>query len=295
MKIAVFLAPGFEEIEALTVVDYLRRAEQNVTTVSVPEDGSSVTDIVVKGSHAIPVVADILLKDYIALLDGKEPDAVYFPGGMPGAKNLSDNQFLFQLITKMARKGKLVAAVCASPAVVLAPTGILAEKKWKMPALRPAIVSCRLGHCLFRPALVDEQEDRHHDDGHGQCDHERIDELDQTVEEDLLSGDRLAYREEHGHALAYEEGPEHVHYGTCGDACDGRLLVGSLGVQRVHVCRKESGGGDTHEQGCGLGDDIFWHKVTVDDDQHHHHHGDRTIDVDGIDVFVHSSPLSLDN
>jgi 4-methyl-5(b-hydroxyethyl)-thiazole monophosphate biosynthesis len=130
MKIAVFLAPGFEEIEALTVVDYLRRAEQNVTTVSVPEDGSSVTDIVVKGSHAIPVVADILLKDYIALLDGKEPDAVYFPGGMPGAKNLSDNQFLFQLITKMARKGKLVAAVCASPAVVLAPTGILAEKKW---------------------------------------------------------------------------------------------------------------------------------------------------------------------
>ena len=130
MNVAVFLAQGFEEIEALTVVDYLRRAEQKVTMVSVPEDGCPSHDIVVKGSHGIPVVADIMLKDYIALLDGAEPDAIYCPGGMPGAKNLSDNQFLFQLITKMTRKGKLIAAICAAPAVVLAPTGILADRKW---------------------------------------------------------------------------------------------------------------------------------------------------------------------
>ena len=58
------------------------------------------------------------------------PDAVYFPGGMPGASNLAANQFLFNLIIKMERKGKLVAAICAAPAVVLAPTGILSNRRW---------------------------------------------------------------------------------------------------------------------------------------------------------------------
>ena len=130
MNISVFLAPGFEEIEALTVVDYLRRAGQNVTTVSVPEDGCVDEQIVVKGSHGIPVTADILLKDYIKKLDGELTDAIYFPGGMPGAKNLADNQFLFTFTIRMARGGKVVAAICAAPAVVLAPTGILANRKW---------------------------------------------------------------------------------------------------------------------------------------------------------------------
>jgi len=130
MNIAVFLAEGFEEIEALTVVDYLRRAGQNVVTVSVPNDGCPVINSVVKGSHNIDVVADILLRDYISELKGELPDAVFCPGGMPGSKNLSDNQFLFQLITKMERKGRLVAAICAAPAVVLAHTGILANRKW---------------------------------------------------------------------------------------------------------------------------------------------------------------------
>lgn len=130
MKIAVFLAPGFEEVEALTVVDYLRRANQDVTLVSVPEDGSNVVSTIVKGGHNVSVVADILLRDYISQLAGTEPDAIYFPGGSMGAKNLAANQFLFQLATKMARKGKIVAAICASPAVVLAPTGILQDRKW---------------------------------------------------------------------------------------------------------------------------------------------------------------------
>ena len=131
MTAAVFLAPGFEEVEALTVVDYLRRAGQTVVTVSVPEDGCPVESIIVEGSHKIPVVADVLLRDFIARVEKNgEPDLVYFPGGMPGAKNLSDNQYLFQLVIKMERKGKLVAAICAAPAVVLAPAGILSNRKW---------------------------------------------------------------------------------------------------------------------------------------------------------------------
>ncbi len=129
-KVAVFLAPGFEEIEALTIVDYLRRANVSVTTVAVPEDGATDYDEKVTGSHMIPVIADTTLNKFIDEMDGKEPDAVYFPGGMPGATNLAANQYLFQLITKMDRKGKLVTAMCASPAVVLARTGILSSRKW---------------------------------------------------------------------------------------------------------------------------------------------------------------------
>ncbi len=130
MNVAVFLAPGFEEIEAFTVVDYLRRAGQNVVTVSVPEDGCPEEDIVVKGSHGITVIADLRLKDFIKISEKSAPDAIYFPGGMPGAKNLSDNQYLFNLTIKMARGGKIVAAMCASPAVVLAHTGILTNRRW---------------------------------------------------------------------------------------------------------------------------------------------------------------------
>lgn len=128
--VTVFLAPGFEEIEAFTVVDYLRRANVKVTVVSVPEDGCLKNPIVVVGSHELTLIADCTLKDFIERMDKSLPDAVYFPGGMPGASNLAANQYLFQLITKMDRGGKLVAAMCASPAVVLARTGILANRKW---------------------------------------------------------------------------------------------------------------------------------------------------------------------
>ena len=129
-QVAVFLAPGFEEIEALTVVDYLRRANVDVTTVSVPTDGAESFSEKVRGSHNITVIADMHLKDFIEKMNGGEPDAIYFPGGMPGATNLAANQYLFQLATKMDRKGKLVTAICASPAVVLAKMGLLANRKW---------------------------------------------------------------------------------------------------------------------------------------------------------------------
>lgn len=129
-QLAVFLAPGFEEIEALTVVDYLRRAGVSVTTVSVPTDGAETQSEKVTGSHNITVISDMTLKSFIEKMNGSEPDAIYFPGGMPGATNLAANQYLFQLATKMDRKGKLVSAICASPAVVLSQTGILANRKW---------------------------------------------------------------------------------------------------------------------------------------------------------------------
>ena len=129
-KIAVFLAPGFEEIEALSVVDYLRRAGQDVITVSVPAADSDELTSIVEGSHGVKVFADQILRDFIEDNDGCLPDAVYFPGGMPGASNLAANEDLTALIGDMCEVGKLVGAMCAAPAVVLAKTGVLAGKKW---------------------------------------------------------------------------------------------------------------------------------------------------------------------
>lgn len=128
MNVFVYLAPGFEEIEAITVIDYLRRAKVNVTTVSVPEKDSDEISSIVTGSHGIPVITDMVLHDCKNLEN--LPDAVYFPGGMPGAENLASNNFLFTLITKMEEENKIIAAMCAAPAVVLAKTGVLSNRKW---------------------------------------------------------------------------------------------------------------------------------------------------------------------
>ena len=126
-KVAVLLARGFEEIEALTVVDYLRRAEVDVTTVAVPERGSVESSALVVGSHAIPVVADMQLNAYLySLKDGQLPDAVYAPGGMPGAANIAFCESAVNFITDCAASNKIVAAICAAPVVVLAKTGLLA-------------------------------------------------------------------------------------------------------------------------------------------------------------------------
>lgn len=129
-KIAVFLAPGFEEIEALTPVDYLRRAGLEVATVAVNSKEFADADQIVVGSHGIPVFADMLLKDFISASKAELPDAIFFPGGMPGATNLAANEFLIELVQKMEKAGKIVSAVCASPAVVLSKTGILSGRKW---------------------------------------------------------------------------------------------------------------------------------------------------------------------
>lgn len=115
----VFLADGFEEIEALTVVDYLRRAGVEVQTVSVHDRD------VVKGAHAISVVADVLLS-------GLDQEAVYdamvLPGGLPGAHHLRDDERVIELIQAQAGAGRLVAAICAAP-IVLEKAGLTQGKE----------------------------------------------------------------------------------------------------------------------------------------------------------------------
>ncbi len=126
----VFLADGFEEIEALTPVDYLRRSHQvEVTTVAVPSPTMN-DPYIVMGSHKIPVIADMNFEEFKANFLDELPDLIFFPGGMNGSANLAANNELAAYIKKCFAAGKIVSAICAAPAVVLAKTGILKGRRW---------------------------------------------------------------------------------------------------------------------------------------------------------------------
>ena len=115
--IAVLLADGFEELEALSPVDILRRKGLDVKTVGI---GSKT----VMGSHGIPVVAD-LTEDEVKL---SEVEAVIFPGGMPGSLNLDASDFSNKIIAEVQKKGGRIAAICAAP-LVLGRRGLLNGKR----------------------------------------------------------------------------------------------------------------------------------------------------------------------
>ena len=137
----IFLADGFEEIEALAPVDILRRGGIGVTTVAInecEEDDGDIYCRVVTGSHGIPVAADISLIQFLEeqseLSDGEvtPEDVMIFPGGMPGAKNLASCTALMDMLVQHGRLGGTIAAICASPAIVLAgklPDEVIAGRK----------------------------------------------------------------------------------------------------------------------------------------------------------------------
>lgn len=104
----LFLANGFEEVEALTPLDLLRRAGVDVTTVAV---GGGDT---VVGSHDIPVVADLPE----AMFRDSRPDAVILPGGMPGTTNLAASRTVASALRAAANGGGVLAAICAAPSVL---------------------------------------------------------------------------------------------------------------------------------------------------------------------------------
>ena len=114
----IFLADGFEEIEALAVVDLLRRAGMSATTVSINETPEAT------GAHGIPVIADTTI-DCISC----DYDWLILPGGLPGAPNLAACEKLTDMLVEHNNAGKHIAAICASPAMVLAPLGILEGKE----------------------------------------------------------------------------------------------------------------------------------------------------------------------
>lgn len=118
-KIAIFLAPGFEEIEALTVVDLCRRVGIEVTMAAVVDNKTEETgadekaDVMVTGSHGIAVKADAVLE----AVDFDSLDMIVLPGGMPGTKNLEACETLMTQLDGFYKSGKSIAAICAAPSI----------------------------------------------------------------------------------------------------------------------------------------------------------------------------------
>jgi 4-methyl-5(b-hydroxyethyl)-thiazole monophosphate biosynthesis len=117
MKVRMFFATGYEEVEALTVVDLLRRAGADCLMVSA-EDSDSVT-----GAHGISVAMDEKISEI-----ADDADMLVLPGGIPGVPNLMANSQVKDKIVNQYEKGKLVAAICAAP-TALGAFGILKDKK----------------------------------------------------------------------------------------------------------------------------------------------------------------------
>lgn len=120
MKIAAMMANGFEEVEALAVIDILRRESIEIDMVSVADT----EDNLVEGAHKISVKADKKLTD----IDINDYDAIFLPGGMPGTINLENCNELAQAIKDFDENGKMLVAICAAPKV-FGGLGILEGKK----------------------------------------------------------------------------------------------------------------------------------------------------------------------
>ena len=114
IKVAVILADGMEELEALTPVDVLRRGGASVDTISIK-------DKIVTSSHSVGVVADKLIGE----IDLDLYAAIVLPGGMPGALNISNNDIVVGAVKRALKTDKLVCAICASPVVILATHDLL--------------------------------------------------------------------------------------------------------------------------------------------------------------------------
>ncbi len=118
MKVLVPLAEGFEEIEAITIIDVLRRAKIHVTTVHISQNP-------VRGSHDIEVFADKSMDD----ISSADFGAIVLPGGMPGSKNLKENGKIISAIRDIYGKGGYATAICAAP-IALNEAGVLKGKKF---------------------------------------------------------------------------------------------------------------------------------------------------------------------
>ncbi len=114
-KVFMFLADGFEDVEALIPLDVLRRGGVDVKTVSINND------YFVTSAHEVIIKADCIFDE----INFNAADLLMLPGGMPGASNLYAHKELCQVLLKQNEQGKKISAICAAPAVVLSQLGIL--------------------------------------------------------------------------------------------------------------------------------------------------------------------------
>ena len=137
-QVLVPVADGSEEIEAVTIIDVLRRAGAEVTV-------ASVNDLQITASRGVRLVADCLINECL----DRQYDLVVLPGGMPGAEHLRDNQDLKTILLRHSNAGLLFGAICAAPAVVLQNHGLLHHRK----------ATCHPGHVktLQDPSAANER------------------------------------------------------------------------------------------------------------------------------------------
>ncbi len=139
----ISLADGVEDIECVTLIDVLRRAEVEVVVASI-EGRRMIT--CARGTR---LTADTMLVDVLA----QDFDLIVLPGGMPGAQRLAEHEPLAEKVREQAKAGKLFAAICAAPAVALQQYGVLKQRRM---TCYPAF-SDRLSGCTFvdQPVVVD--------------------------------------------------------------------------------------------------------------------------------------------
>ncbi len=123
VNVLVPIADGIEEIEAVTIIDVLRRAGAEVVV-------ASVGDLTVTASRGVKLTADTTIEPCA----GQTFSCIALPGGMPGAEHLRDSGVLIELLKKQKERGGLYAAICASPAVVLLHHGLLSGAATCYPA-----------------------------------------------------------------------------------------------------------------------------------------------------------------
>jgi 4-methyl-5(b-hydroxyethyl)-thiazole monophosphate biosynthesis len=116
-RILVYLAPGFEEIEAVTIIDLLRRADIDVTVAGLEQN-------TVTGSHGITVKCDAFYQD----INPDDFDYLILPGGQPGTNNLKNDARVKAALQSFERKNKIIGAICAAP-TVLQEAGVLNNKR----------------------------------------------------------------------------------------------------------------------------------------------------------------------
>ena len=141
MKIIVPLAPGCEEIEAITIIDVLRRANLNIVS-------AGLTDSLITGSHGIAIKPDILLHK----ANPVDYNCIVLPGGMPGSENLKKDDDVIKFIKHIFSKGGYVAAICAAPIVLGSAQILYGKKATCFPGLEGELIGATL---INEPVVVD--------------------------------------------------------------------------------------------------------------------------------------------
>jgi 4-methyl-5(b-hydroxyethyl)-thiazole monophosphate biosynthesis len=131
MRVLIPLAEGFEEIEAINVIDILRRGDVDVVTAGLKEG-------LVEGSHKIKVLPDTDL----GRIDFREFDGLVLPGGAPGFVNLGNDERILTMAREMDRAGKVVAAICAAPSVLIKAGVLQGRRATVSPSGKAQVAEC---------------------------------------------------------------------------------------------------------------------------------------------------------